>query len=482
MSTIEKTRAINPTESIRAINGPKEVSKTVSSSVTNNNTLHKVSTQKPTIKFGHLQEYFNSAEGEHVGQTTIRDKQTGQNINVEVVRVANGDDELYKFVYQGEVIAFRDIKIDRGNKIENDESLLAASVRESSPLTGFAEDKSPSPKILLEFVASKDPNRYGGVLEKFNQIILERLQQIEAKEGIQLKGAELITSWNSGQSHLQQGLHMQDRTGMDTQSARKCDKYIKEQIAKVRLGEQANTELLGCTNMYLPWSGRRKFKKLMKNNPVFDANNFDKGKVQLTKNDGTKVDAQVTKVHDANTGMDVYKISAAGKELGSIQLNYMKLEDGKVHDYCGNYDKSSPFSQYGNGYFFGWFGAKKPKSKVFVEIHETLTQEFKDLNQALFQIPTEIAHKKEEFGGRVMLEADWNEHATAYELGFRTQKYRGLIKAAELEQAYKTEIETAKKEGRVANLKQYGSQKMYITKTEMLEKFNHIPQILSKPN
>jgi hypothetical protein len=480
MSVISKNP--NPIGSTRAISKLRPNSSPkipAPSQVTNTNSLHRNSEKKPVIKLGHLQEYFGSTEGETVGKTTLRDNEAGKNIDVNVVRVTNDEGEIYKLVNNNEVIAFREIRIDKGTDAPKDESSLATSVRESSPITGFETDKVPSPKISLEFLASKDPHRYGGILEKFNQIILERSEQIEAKEGIKLKGIQLITSWNSGQSHFNQGLHIQDRTGMDTKSSKKCDKYIQEQIAKAKSAEQANTELLGCTTMYLPWSSRRKWKKEINKNPIFEANNFDKGKVQLTKSDGTKVTAEVTKVHDASTKMDVYKISADGKELGSIQLNPMKVNDqGKVHDYCGDYDKSSPFSQYGNGYMFGW-GAKKPRSKLCVEIHETLSNEFTNLNQALFQIPAEIAHKDKGYGGRVMIEADWNEHATLYEIGFRTQKYRGITKAEKLEQAYKTEMEAAKKEGRIANLKQFGSQLMTMPKDEMLEKFKHSQPILS---
>ncbi len=437
--------------------------------------------KKPVIHFGHLKEYFDSAEGKKVGQTQIRDKEAGKNIDVDVIKVTKDNEEIYKLVHNGEVIAFREMKIDRGEEPAKDESSLATSIREASVLTGFETDKAPSAKISFEFIASKDPNRFGAVLERFNQIALERLQELE-KEAIELKGIQLITSWNSGQSHFNQGLHLQDRKGMDTISAKKCDQYIAEQIEKAGSAEQANTELLGCTTMYLPSSGRSKWKKLINKSPIFEADNFEKGKVQLIKNDGkTKVEAEVTKVSDPSTGLDVYKINAEGKELGSIQVNKMNIDekDGKVRDYCGSYDASSPFSQYGNGYLFGW-GAKKPASKIAIEIHETLSKDFKNLNEALFQIPMEIAQKDKKFGGRVMVEGDWNEHATLYEMGFRTQKYRGITKADKLEKAFKTEIEAAKKEGRLANLKQFGSHLMTMPKAEMLEKFKHSQPIFTE--
>lgn len=477
---VKNPNEVSSISSVPRAQRPNAVSQAAAASTPDVKAIHRNYERKPVIQLGHLQEYFASAEGETVGKTTLRDNQAGKNIDVDVVRVTKGDQEIYKLVNNGEVLAFCDIKIDRAKDSEKEDSALAASVRELSPLTGFGEDKSPDPKILLEFLVSKEPHRYTGVFEQVAKVVTERATQVENSEKINLKGAGLITSYNSGQIYFNKGFHIEDRTGMDTKSAKKCDQYIQEQIAKAGSAEQANTELLGCTTMYMPSSGRRKWKKEIKKNPIFKANNFNSGKVQLTKSDGTKVAAEVTKIHESSTNMDVYKIHYQGKELGSIQLNPMKLNDqGKVHDYCGDYDKSSPFSQYGNGYMFGW-GSKKPRSKLCVEIHETLSGEFTNLNQALFQIPMEIAQKDKDFGGRVMVEGDWNEHATLYEMGFRTQKYRGITQAAKLEEAYKTEIEAAKKERRIANLKQFGSQLMTMPKAEMLEKFKHTQPILTQ--
>lgn len=442
--------------------------------------LHHAHEHRNVIRFDHLNSYFK-LDGQVVGNTQIFDKSQGKKVDVEIRRVTEGDLETYKLVVNNEVIAFASIKIIGDDKDTNVRTKVANKIWQHSPLNGFAGQKEKQAKIIAEFSVNREPHKYSGVNEITMQVIHDRMQELEKSKGIKFQGLQIVTSYNSGSVCYKMGLKLGDHDSPDAWSARKCDKYIAEQIKAAGDANQANTEALGCTTMFLPKSQIKSWAKKIKKDPIMDktGSNFHNGKVTLTKKDGSKVEAELTREKDSHTGLEVFKIKANGQELGSIQVNYMKMKGGKVHDYCGDYDKSSPFSQYGNGWFFGWFGTKKAQSKVFVEIEDMLSNDFVDLQEKLYQIPIEIAAKNQEFAGRVQVEADWNDHAKSYKLGFRTQKYRGLKSAKDLEAAYKKEIRLAKDQGRVPNVKQFGSQLMTLSREQIEQSFGKASKVLN---
>lgn len=398
-------------------------------------------TSKPVINLGHLKQ-FDSAEGENIGQVSLRDKQTGKNINVDVVSLKQDDgQETYKLVSEGKVIAFREIKIHIAK----------------------ADDKKDKSKISLEFVAVKEPNRYAGVLTALNGVVAQRMRELEAAKNIKFEGgAELTSSWGTPIPHYKQGFRFKDETRRIDRSPKKCDAAIANAEAK---------KIDDCIMMYLPRSARKQWKAEINQAPIFDAKknknaeeDFTEGKVKLTKSDGTSIEAKVTKIHDETTKMDVFEIKNGEEVLGTVQVNYLKLnKEGLVEDQ-NTYDKASPFSRYGNS-ILGWGG--KPTPKVFIEMHEVRNKEFKDLERALFQIPAEIALRDKTYGGKVMIEGDWNQHKDIYEQGhFLTQKLVGPTKAADIEAAYQAETKKPK-----PNMKNLGSRKMSISREEMLAKF-----------
>ena len=437
-------------------------------------TLHKSSSPRNVIDFAHLKSYFK-LEGDLVGQTQIFDKQLGKKLDLEVRRVIDGDDETYKLVVNNEVIAFRTLNVVTDDKDTKQRSSLAAKLWKYSPLNGFGADKKRQAKIVGEFTANRYPDRYSGVFEIFMQVISDRMQELEKTHKLKFQGLQIVTSYNSGSFFYNKGFKLEEHKTADAWSAKKCDKFIAGEIKRAGSVEKADTEELGCTTMFLPKSAKKQWATRIKKAPLLNKDGTDLedgGKVTLTKKDGTQVEARIHKERNQKTGIDLFKIEANGEELASIQVNYMRMKDGKVHDYCGDYDKTSPFSQYGNGKCFGLFGRKTPQSKVFIEIEEVLSDEYKDLREKLYQIPIEIAQKDKEFQGRVQAEADWNEHAIDYELGFRTQQYRGLKDAKALKSAYEKEIALAKKENRSPNVKNFGSQIMTMTRDEILSQYS----------
>lgn len=469
--------------SIPAINGPS-ASRPVEhnqrangiahgSPIKANPNFHKNPNYAKVINFGHLKSYF-TLDGDVVGHTQILDKEKGQKVNVEVRRVQEKDGlEIYKLVVDNEVIAFRSLKVVTEDKDTKKRSSLGSKIWSRSPFNGFAGKKKKQAKIIGEFNVNRYPNRYSKTLDVFMQIISDRMQELERSQGVKFQGLQIVTSYNSGSMFYRKGFELQDHNNPDAWSSRKCDQFIQEELAK---GDKADTEEVGCSTMFLPKSGLKKWKKVVKQEPLMnkDGSGFATGKVKLKKKNGSELEATLHKEHDSSTGMDIFRIEANGEELGSIQINPMRMKNSKVHDYCGEYNANSPFSQYGNGWFFGWLGAKKPQPKMFIEIEDILSDEFTNLKEKLYQIPIEISIKDKEFKGRVQVEADWNEHATHYELGFRTQKYRGLKKQSDLKAAYEKEIKKAQKQGRMPNTKQFGSQIMALSRDQIAKQYSGI--------
>ncbi len=429
----EKAHSTNQPDIISKV-GDKEIAAIHEAKTTQTSNL------KPVINLGHLKQ-FDSAEGENIGQVSLRDKKAGKNVKVDVVSSKQDDgQETYKLVADGKVIAFREIKIHIAD----------------------AKNKKDSSKISLEFVAVKDPNRFGGVLKAFNGIVAQRMRELEAAKNIKFEGgAELNSSLGTAKRHREQGFEFKDESRRIDRSPKKCDAAI---------ANKETQEISDCIMMYLPRSARKQWKAEINKAPIFDAKqnkdaqkDFTEGKVKLTKSDGTSIEAKVTKIHDEATKMDVFEIKNGEEVLGTVQVNYMKLnEKGEVQDQ-NTYDNASSLSRYGNS-ILGWGG--KPTSKIFIEMHQVRNKEFKDLERALFQIPAEIALRDKTYGGRVTIEVR-DQHKTIYEQGhFLTQKLVGPTKAADIEAAYQAEIKKP-----MPNLKNLGSHKMVMSREDMLAKF-----------
>ena len=452
--------------------------RTQQAQATSNKNFHNNPSYSKVINFGHLKSYYK-LDGEVVGRTQIIDKEKEQKVDVEVRRVQDQDGvETYKLVVDNEVIAFRSLKFITEDKDTKKRSSLAKQIWSRSAFNGFGENKKNQAKVIGEFYVNKYPNKYSKTSDVFMQLISERMQELEKSKAIKFQDLQIVTSYNSGSTFYKNGFELQDHNTPDSWPAKKCDQFIQDELSK---GDKANTEEMGCSTMYLPKKAINQWQKTIKTEPLMnkDGNDFNTGKVKLTKKDGTKVEATLHKEHDPNTNIDIFRIEANGEELGSIQINPMRVKNGKVHDYCGDYDASSPFSQYGNGKIFGLFGSKKAQAKVFIEIEDIMSNEFTNLKEKLYQIPIEIAIKDKEFKGRVQVEADWNEHSSHYEIGFRTQKYRGLKKKTELKEAYEKEIKAAQKQGRMPNVKQFGSQTMTLSRDELSKKYPGIKILAS---
>ncbi|MEI8128464.1 MAG: hypothetical protein WCG95_02500, partial [bacterium] len=231
-----------------------------------------------------------------------------------------------------------------------------------------------------------------------------------------------------------------------------------DQIIEIAIKNNESTEHLHCITMFLPENKLAEIKNSSKK--ILTHPNKQHGKVGTVQVDGHIL--HINKKTNPH-GFETFTLhNSKGEEIGNILLNYYKKQivngKEKYSSSYGTYELDSPFALYGNNPKNNHF-----KNKVFAEFWSIDDKGGKYDGEAILKKLFQIAIEAGEQKGcpRLQVEADWDEHPTAFEYGFRTQDKKAMS-AAEVTKKYITELAQSKAEKRAINTHQFGSVPMIL--------------------
>lgn len=306
--------------------------------------------------------------------------------------------------------------------------------------------------IKVPLMGSTDPHyRVGHIL---SQIMIDRMFDMNCS------GIELIASWNSILHHYRNGYRPYDQKQINAAS---CDYALAQNNMKEVLK-------LGCLPMYLPEHELTE-KYASFSTPIL---NYEKiadgscrvGKVNLYNHHTRRQETMFVFRNDCDIEAETYTICRPACKgckkviLGEIVLNYFYWKDGKFISNFGSYPEWSVFS---------WYGKERFIDKTFAEYWSVTNSDCYDDNdivQRLFQIALEAGRFYD--CPRLQIEADWDEHLSMYDYGFRTQPFNSPKNANEICNI----IEEEAQQKASVNLNKLGSIEMYLNK-ENAERHHH---------
>lgn len=306
--------------------------------------------------------------------------------------------------------------------------------------------------LKVPLLGSTDPHyRVGHIL---SQILIDRMVDMDCSR------IELTASWNSILHHYKTGYRPCDQKPINAAS---CD-YV---LAQNNMREILK---LGCLPMYLPES-ELKDKYESFTTPILSREKIADGhcrvgKVNLYNHHTRRQESMFVCRNDCDIEAEIYTICRPGSKgrkkavLGEIVLNYFYWKDGKFISNFGSYPEWSVFS---------WYGKERFTDKTFAEYWSVSNSDCYDDNdivRALFQIALEAGRHYD--CPRLQIEADWDEHLSMYDYGFRTQPFNSPKKAEEICRI----IEEEALQKNSINLNKLGSIEMYMERSTA-EKYIH---------
>lgn len=249
----------------------------------------------------------------------------------------------------------------------------------------------------------------------------------------------LTSSWNSLLHHKNTGFQILPQKDVD---GKKIDRTIAS-------GNMKKISKIGCVTMYLP---QRSVTKFLNRQPLLKTNKLFKNIGEVGRFEDYIIYKKTHRIK-----FEEYMLMKKDKIIGTIYLNYYNTEKGIYKNYFGEIPEWSPLYHYGN---------KKGINKVFAEFWSVNAKDKKDeenILNMLVQIALEAGKYKN--CANLQIEADWDEHLSAYKMGFRTQN----ITFKKTYDEIKSIISEEEQNPRTANLNKIGSINMVLTRDDAIK-------------